>query len=540
MIQPVNNHKTTVASLPALPRAATGLNDAPRRRARTAEHPPRAVFEPTETERGRGRTRLPAPGQADRVGQAGGTAVPRMGRPVAVEAQEPPMPPGLAARARLRRATEPNQTLPTGGLALPWATDPPGFHIPIEIDRYLSELPQEAFLPHLSFSKKCAIIVEALKLDNELDYSTAAMVCATSRLARLLEKRLDREVRFAEVSQQVPMGDQELVKTYNGGTCFSLAANLMGHIKDKFNVASFALIAEHAPPQMALWPSLLNGNAMVAIEDIKIHVSGIGHTDVVIPYLKGDERRALVLPTGQPIGANHSDESLAERGMAFGRERLMTEPHVLAFRALWGRARLHIAKRQDDSIFGIDFLASEIFINRHAAKNLQVLLHGPDAEPSMARADRKFKFAGLVRRDSVEKSQEAEADWQRCLKFLALVNRLFKLGNDTLSDIAHLIDRRQSFLEDMVHPWAVTMRDTQDERAVVLELADRFEQAQLKHQKTAQRPEVWTATQNLRGCLFSAQSSVLAGDIEHAKAEYGKARQHAEAGLSIFGERRAR
>ena len=403
----------------------------------------------------------------------------------------------------------------------PRRISPPGANIPIVVDSWLEDLAPEAFAQRLTPSVKEALIAEADRRERTLNYSTAAMALALARRARLLEAHSDKEVSFGQVRHEVPMAPREFVQAYKGGTCFTLCADLMQHVQERYGLRSYALIKEGSVQAMALWPSFTNKDAQVWVEDILEHVAHVGHVDLVLPYSDAGSHRVLVLPTGQVVGAGAQDVKLARKLRWDGPGRLLEQPHDMAYRALWGRARLHILTPVEDCVFGIDFIQSIMFVNSKAQRAVTAAVtHDVLPQSTM---ERSFCFAGLPLRAEAATTPDGAEAWQKCLIYLAAMRHTFQLDVECIYDLAFLIDRRHSYLQDIVHPMAQALKESLAERQQALScyqevdglLAARpFEAAAARMQES----RVW---------LHEARAAIVACDGDRARRSYAGAHERA-------------
>jgi hypothetical protein len=422
-------------------------------------------------------------------------------------------------QARLRR--DDNLELiparPLAAMARPRSVSPPGSRVPIVVHSWLEDLPPEAFAQRLTASVKEALITEADRRERTLHFSTAAMPLAVARKARLLEARSAVEVSFRQVRHPLPMGPEQMVQAYQGGTCFTLCADLMEHVQKRFGLRSYALIKEGSPQAMALWPSFTHKDAQVWVEDILEHVEHTGHVDLVLPYSDGAGPRVLVLPTGQVLGAEPQDLPLAHKLRQDGPGRLLAEPHNMAYRALWGRTRLHILTPGEDCVFGIDFILSTMFVNSKAHR--AVTAATPPHPAGKNKVERSFCFARLPRRAEAATTPGGAEAWQKCLIYLTAMRRTFRLSADCIYDLAFLIDRRHSYLQDIVHPMARALKDSVAERELALHRYAEVEELLAGRH----HPEATVALHEARARLREARAAIVGCDGGQARDLYAEA-----------------
>lgn len=416
----------------------------------------------------------------------------------------------------------------------PWrqrVLQPPGAQLPVVIGQWLEEMPVGTFAETFDRVKKKTLAEAADKQETTLCYSTMSMVLALSRKVRIAEEASGGEMRYGAQLSGVPMTHKQLISAYNGGTCFTLAAALIDNLWQNHQVKSFVLIKEGAPMGMARWDSFTKPKGHALVEDVAEHCGHLGHVDVVVPYNKKGDRRLLILPTGQKAGARPADMSLEHFMARRHGGRLLENPNDVAYRALWGRCRLHLVSPDSKRIFGIDMIRGTMFLSSKAHKAVAaVAAEAPRAWQSTT-LERSFDITKLPSRSELPMTQEGQNVWRECLIYLAAVSKVFNLMPEARTDLVFLLDRRENFLEDVVHPMARTLRDSFHERNQAL-IMSRVVADALRERI---HPVAHDLMDAVGQCLREARRAVVVCDGEAAVVAYGQAAARAQEAASAVG-----
>lgn len=146
--------------------------------------------------------------------------------------------------------------------------------------------------PPLAESMIKQLQTQRAQIESTYHYSTASAPLALCRQVRVLTQQ-GRVTTFAEQLKRFSVGSKDLLMTYKGGTCLSLAEALADKIRRSYGLKAY-VVSSNPANILTLWPSAKAVKDEENEQALRL-LQQDTHTNVVVPYLSSGEKNFVVL-----------------------------------------------------------------------------------------------------------------------------------------------------------------------------------------------------------------------------------------------------